>query len=60
MKTEETHHSLVAHITPGLPKLQAGNWNPTILYWMEMVISHHFLCRDWVHHPIEPNKKWDV
>ena len=23
------------------------------LKWMEMVISNHFLCKDWVHHPIE-------
>ena len=21
--------------------------------WMEMVISNHFLCKDWVHHPID-------
>ena len=25
----------------------------TIKKWMEMVISNHFLCKDWVHHPIE-------
>ena len=22
--------------------------------WMELVISNHFLCKDLVHHPIEP------
>ena len=21
--------------------------------WMEMVISNHFLCKGWVHHPID-------
>ena len=31
---------------PGTPR-------PTIKKWMEMVISKHFLCKDWVHHPIE-------
>ena len=34
--------------------LPSGYLEPQTIYkWMEMVISNHFLCKDWVHHPID-------
>ena len=42
----ENSGSLLGFHLPGTPR-------PTIYKWMEMVISNHFLCKDWVHHPID-------